>query len=230
VHVHEQGQHANVTRYGEDIDGGGRLLANVDFLVRDVIANSQCLYSRSRRTISFIFSHLFSAVVTSSVEGSSYRGDSDPAWQEEARIVEPAGEGEHGRGHVGVDDVDGKQTDHCRLRCIVDQPPRHEAVREEERQVPGGKAPYGRQHRLGQRHLPIVVDAGPILSLDSNLEQAQQQMEDRRRPPPDGGQDGAQAQGEEPRMPWRRHIQSNGDAGLEERGLPRAAAVASFIL
>lgn len=37
--MEEEGDHGDVAGDGEDVDGGGRLLADVDLLVRDVVAN-----------------------------------------------------------------------------------------------------------------------------------------------------------------------------------------------
>lgn len=42
--VYQQSHHSDGTSYGEDVDGGGRLLANVDLLVSDVIHHGKSLW------------------------------------------------------------------------------------------------------------------------------------------------------------------------------------------
>lgn len=43
VHVDHEGDHADVAGYGEDVDGGGCLLSDVDLLVGDVVAYGEGL-------------------------------------------------------------------------------------------------------------------------------------------------------------------------------------------
>lgn len=43
MHVRQQRDHADVARKGEDVDRGGGFLADVDLLVRNVVANRQGL-------------------------------------------------------------------------------------------------------------------------------------------------------------------------------------------
>lgn len=57
-----------------------------------------------------------------------------------------------------------------------------------------------------------------MVPLDDQLQQPQEQLQRRRCPPPDGGQDGAQAKGEEPGVPRPGHIKDDGDPRLQEGG------------
>lgn len=192
VHVGQQRDHADEAGDGEDVDRGGRFFADVDFLVGDVVEYCQ---------------------------GGS---DTDPTREEEAWILKAAGEVEDVGGYVGVDGVDREKADHGGLGGVVDEPSGHQAIRKEERQVPRGKAPYGCQTGLRQRIASISVDAQRGLpSADDNHDlragqHAEQQLEGRGQPPPQGGQDGDEAEGEEPRVPRRGHLEDDGDAGLEE--------------
>lgn len=45
VHVGQQRDHADEAGDGEDVDGGGRFFADVDFLVDDVVEHCQSLSS-----------------------------------------------------------------------------------------------------------------------------------------------------------------------------------------
>lgn len=49
VHVYQQGDHANVACYGEDVDGCRGFFSDVDFLVCDVIADCEGLLAREGR-------------------------------------------------------------------------------------------------------------------------------------------------------------------------------------
>lgn len=96
--------------------------------------------------------------------------------------------------------------------------------------------PYSSQPGLGQGIPRIRLDAQPLCPSrrrrddDDELrpgQQPQQELEGRGETPPDGGQDGDEAEGEEPRVPGRGHIEDDGDARLEEgrvHGWFRAAA------
>lgn len=94
-HVGEEGNHAQVAGDGEDVDRGGGFFADIDALVANVVADGECCC------------------------------DADPARKQQTRVPEPAAEGEGSEGEVGVDDVDGEESDNGGLGGIVDEPPRH---------------------------------------------------------------------------------------------------------
>lgn len=100
--VYQQSHHSDGTSYGEDVDRGGRLLANVDLLVSDVIHHGKS------------------------------SGYANPAWEEETRILETTREREHKRSEICVTKVGCEQANHGRLWGIIDEPSGHQTVREEE--------------------------------------------------------------------------------------------------
>lgn len=91
----KEGNHTEVAGDGEDIDRGGRLLADVDALVADVVAHCECCC------------------------------DADPAGKQQTRILEPATEGKGREGEVGVYHVDSEEANDGSLRGIIDEPSRH---------------------------------------------------------------------------------------------------------
>lgn len=113
--MYEQCYHGQVAGDGEDVDRGGRLLADVDLLVGDMVADGQglCVEKSAIRLA-------FEAQIRIRVQ--AYRCYADPAREHEARVFEAAGEGEDGEGEVGVDGVDCEQPDNGRLRGVVDEP------------------------------------------------------------------------------------------------------------
>lgn len=58
--MHQQNNHADVARNGKDIDASGCFLSNVDLLVRDVVANGECLHARGAgfQSVRYGFLHL----------------------------------------------------------------------------------------------------------------------------------------------------------------------------
>ena len=54
--------------------------------------------------------------------GRTYSCQDDPAGEQEARVVEAAGQGEHDGGDVGVEGVDGDEADYGGLGRVVDEP------------------------------------------------------------------------------------------------------------
>ena len=107
--VHEEGEHADIAGNGKDIERGRCLLADVDFLMCDVVAYG---------------------------EGSGYPY---PARKQKARVTETASERKHREGDICVDGINGQQTDDGGLWCVVEEPSRHEAVGKEEAEVARGK-------------------------------------------------------------------------------------------
>lgn len=93
--VYQQSHHSDGTSYGEDVDRGGRLLANVDLLVSDVIHHGKS------------------------------SGYTDPAWEEETRVLETTREREHKCSEICVTEVGCEQANHCRLWGIIDEPSGH---------------------------------------------------------------------------------------------------------
>lgn len=116
VDVGEQRNHTKVACYREDVDGRGGFLADVDLLVGYVVADGQCL---GGDLLAWSL-----AQGTRDDKGSivSYGCDANPAGEEEAGVLEAAGEGEDGGGDVGVDGVDSEEADHCSLGSVVDEP------------------------------------------------------------------------------------------------------------
>lgn len=77
LHVGQQHNHGNITRYREDVDRCRRLLSDIDLLVRYVIAyGKRCGYA-------------------------------DPAREQQSWVLEPASQGQHREGEVGIDGVYG---------------------------------------------------------------------------------------------------------------------------
>lgn len=82
--------------------------------------------------------------------------------------------------------------------------------------------PYRGERPLGEgKGYSVIVAGGTVRAAGSPPgpivgQQAEEQLEGAGQPPPQRGQDGAQAQGEEPRVPWRGHVEDDGDAGLED--------------
>lgn len=175
----------------------------------------------------------------------TYGCDANPPGEQEPCVLETTGDGEqHGR-RVRIDRVDRDEPDDSRLRGVVDEPAevvsvyrsclkcsssnspsRHQTVREEERQVPRREAPDDSERRLGRRERGAQRPASSRLSValapgvvEEQLEQTQSETEDGGRAPPDGGQDGGEAEGEEPGVPAGRDVEDDGDAGLEEGGV-----------
>lgn len=58
-----------------------------------------------------------------------------PSWKQLAWILTATGEVQNPRCDVGIDGCYSEESEESSLRCIVYEPSRHEAVREEEREV-----------------------------------------------------------------------------------------------
>lgn len=110
----EEGDHAEEARVREDADAEAGLLADVDLALGDLVAGRQ--------------------------DG----GDADPGRQQQARVPRRPRQVHDPRRRVREDAAEREEPHNGRLRRVVDQPPRHQAVREEVGEVRRGPALWGK--------------------------------------------------------------------------------------
>ncbi|KND87349.1 hypothetical protein TOPH_07960 [Tolypocladium ophioglossoides CBS 100239] len=190
--------HSEVAGDGKDVDRGGSLLADVDLLVGDVVADGQGLYVEKSAIRLACDAHIGTRV-------QAYRCYADPAWEHEARVFESAGEGENGEGEAHTRDTREDTTEYT--HPDGSERPLGQGIRH--RVLAMVKVAVGTQRQRGstRAHNKHAVWAG---------QQAQKELQRLGQPPPERGEDGAEAEGEEPGVPGRGHIEDDGDARLEE--------------
>jgi hypothetical protein len=165
----------------------------------------------------------------------SYGCNGDPRRQLQVRVLGATAQVQDPRGQVRIESVDGEQPYNCCRWRVVEEPPGHEAVGEEEGQIGCCGTPDRGQGRLHQLQVDVSFDTlGPLDSaawpggiVGEQQPQQGQEAQPIRKTPPRGRGDGGKPADEERLLPELGNPEDGGDARLEEgRFRDRAAVLA----